>query len=103
MSDSNNEGIIQQIIRKLAGTLGFVFCAAGVLGFLISGFAIDYIDKRLEEDCEGVKGTLIQISGVDEGQCDEGSATRDLLVLIQYPLLIVGIVCGLIGAKVFQS
>jgi hypothetical protein len=101
MSDSNNEGTIQQIIRKLAGTLGFVLCAVGVLGFLIAGFAIDYIDERLEEDCEGVKGTIIQTTGVDEGQCDEGSATRDLLVLIQYPLLITGLVCGLLGAKVF--
>ena len=68
MSDPNNEGIIQQIIRKLAGTLGFVLCAAGVLGFLVAGFAIDYIDERLEEDCEGVKGTIIQTVGVDEGQ-----------------------------------
>ena len=101
MSDPNNEGIIQQIIRKLAGTLGFVLCVAGVLGFLIAGFAIDYIDERLEEDCEGVKGTIIQTSGVDEGQCDEGSVTRDLLFVIQYPLLIAGIVCGLLGAKVF--
>jgi hypothetical protein len=101
MSDSNNEGTIQQIIRKLAGTLGFVLCAVGVLGFLIAGFAIDYIDERLEEDCEGVKGTIIQTTGVDEGQCDEGSATRDLLVIIQYPLLITGLVCGLLGAKVF--
>ena len=101
MSDSNNEGTIQQIIRKLAGTLGFVLCAVGVLGFLIAGFAIDYIDERLEEDCEGVKGTIIQTTGVDEGQCDEGSATRDLLLVIQYPLLIAGIVCGLLGAKVF--
>ena len=101
MSDPNNEGIIQQIIRKLAGTLGFVLCAVGVLGFLIAGFVIDYIDERLEEDCEGVKGTIIQTTGVDEGQCDEGSATRDLLLVIQYPLLIAGIVCGLLGAKVF--
>ena len=101
MTDSNNEGIIQQIIRKLAGTLGFVLCAVGVLGFLIAGFAIDYIDERLEEDCEGVKGTIIQTTGVDEGQCDEGSATRDLLVVIQYPLLVTGLVCGLLGAKVF--
>ena len=46
MSDPNNEGIIQQIARKLAGTLGFVLCAVGVLGFLIAGFAIDYIDER---------------------------------------------------------
>ena len=102
MADTSGEdGFIKQILKMLAGTLGFVLCAVGILGFVVAGFAIDYIDERLEEDCEGVKGTIIQTTEVDEGQCDEGSATRDLLVVIQYPLLISGIVCGLIGAKVF--
>ena len=101
MTDTNSEGIIKQISRKLAGTLGFVLCAVGSLGFLVAGFAIDYIDEKLEEDCEGVKGTLVTETDLDEGKCDEGSSIRDLLVVIQYPLLIAGIACGLIGAKVF--
>ena len=102
MTNTNEDnGLVKSILKTLAGTLGFILCAAGILGFLVSGFAIDYIDERLEEDCEGVKGTIVQTSGADEGQCDEGSATRDLLVLIQYPLLFAGIVCGLVGAKVF--
>ena len=62
MSDANEEGLVKSILRKLAGTLGFVLCAVGILGFLVSGFAIDYIDEKLEEDCEGVKGlSLIHI------------------------------------------
>ena len=33
------------------GTLGFcsIIC---ILGFFVSNFAIDYIDQRIEEDCE---------------------------------------------------
>ncbi len=101
MTDSDSESIIKQISRKLAGTLGFVLCAVGILGFLVAGFAIDYIDGELEKECEGVKGGIVQGVGLDEGQCDEGSATRDLLVAIQYPLLIAGVLCGLFAAKVF--
>jgi len=101
MTDQNSEGIIKQISRKLAGTLGFVLCAVGILGFLVAGFAIDYIDGELEKECEGTKGSIVQGTGLDEGQCDEGSATRDLLVAIQYPLLIAGVLCGLFAAKVF--
>ena len=102
MTDSSGEGgFVKQTLKMLAGTLGFVLCAVGILGFVVAGFAIDYIDERLEEDCEGVKGTIVQTTEVDEGQCDEGSSIRDLLVVIQYPLLIAGIACGLIGAKVF--
>ena len=102
MTDSSGEdGFVKQTLKMLAGTLGFVLCAVGILGFLVAGFAIDYIDGELEKECEGTKGSIVQGTGLDEGQCDEGSSIRDLLVVIQYPLLIAGIACGLIGARVF--
>ena len=101
MTDSDSEGIIKQISRKLAGTLGFVLCAVGILGFLVAGFAIDYIDGELEKECEGAKGSIVQGVGLDEGQCDEGSTIRDLLVVIRYPLLLAGVAVCLIAAKVF--
>jgi len=102
MTDSSGEdGFVKQTLKMLAGTLGFVLCAVGILGFVVAGFAIDYIDEKLEEDCEGVKGTLVTETDLDEGKCGEGSSIRDLLVVIQYPLLIAGIACGLIGARVF--
>ena len=102
MTDSSGEdGFVKQTLKMLAGTLGFVLCAVGILGFVVAGFAIDYIDEKLEEDCEGVKGTLVTETDLDEGNCGEGSSIRDLLVVIQYPLLIAGIACGLIGARVF--
>ena len=101
MTESDGEGIVKQILRKLTGTVGFVLCAVGILGFLVSGFAIDYIDERIEEDCESEKGQVGQIVGADEGKCDEGSSIRDLLALIRYPLLIAGIVFALLALQVF--
>lgn len=83
------------------GTLGFTISIICILGFFVSGFAIDYIDDRIEEDCESEKGQVGQIVGADEGKCDEGSSIRDLLVLIRYPLLIVGIVFALLALQVF--
>ena len=44
---AEGEGIVKQILRKLTGSLGFILCAVGILGFLVAGFAIDYIDGEL--------------------------------------------------------
>ena len=85
------------------GTLGFTISIICILGFFVSGFAIDYIDDRIEEDCESEKGQVGQIVGADEGKCDEGSSIRDLLALIRYPLLIVGIVFALLALQAFWS
>ena len=101
MTESDGEGIVKQILRKLTGTVGFVLCAVGILGFLVSGFAIDYIDQRIEEDCETEQGQVAQVVGADEGQCDEGSSIRDFLALIRYPLLIAGIIFALLALQVF--
>ena len=83
------------------GSLGFTISTLCILGFFVSNFAIDYIDNRIEEDCESEKGQVGQLVGADEGQCDEGSSIRDLLALIRYPLLIAGIVFALLAFQVF--
>ena len=83
------------------GTLGFTISTLCILGFFVSGFAIDYIDQRIEEDCESEQGQVAQVVGADEGQCDEGSSIRDLLALIRYPLLITGIIFALLALQVF--
>ena len=83
------------------GSLGFTISILCILGFFVSNFAIDYIDNRIEEDCESEKGQVGQLVGADEGQCDEGSSIRDLLALIRYPLLIAGIVFALLAFQVF--
>ena len=89
------------IFQMFAGFLGFVLSAVCILGFIVAGFAIDYIDERIEDDCDSATGHIGQVIGADEGQCDEGSAARDFIAIIQYPLLIFGIIFGLFGAKLF--
>ena len=83
------------------GTLGFTISILCILGFFVSNFAIDYIDQRIEEDCETEQGQVAQVVGADEGQCDEGSSIRDLLALIRYPLLIAGIIFALLALQVY--
>ena len=83
------------------GTLGFTISTLCILGFFVSNFAIDYIDQRIEEDCETEQGQVAQVVGADEGQCDEGSSIRDFLALIRYPLLIAGIIFALLALQVF--
>ena len=83
------------------GTLGFTISTLCILGFFVSNFAIDYIDQRIEEDCETEQGQVAQVVGADEGQCDEGSSIRDLLAIIRYPLLIAGIIFALLALQVF--
>ena len=39
------------LISIFAGSLGFILSAICILGFFVAGFAIDYIDERIEEDC----------------------------------------------------
>ena len=83
------------------GTLGFTISILCILGFFVSNCAIDYIDQRIEEDCETEQGQVAQVVGADEGQCDEGSSIRDFLALIRYPLLIAGIIFALLALQVF--
>ena len=92
------------IIGIFAGSLGFILSAACIVGFFVAGFAIDYIDERIEDDCDSTTGQVGQIIGADEGQCDEGSATRDLLAMIRMPVLVLGIAFGFLGAvATYQS
>ena len=38
---------------------------------------IDYIDNQLEENCDSTSGQIGQITGWDEGQCQDGRDSRD--------------------------
>ena len=85
------------IIEIFAGTLGIILSAVCIVGFFVAGFAIDYIDERIDEDCDSTTGQIGQAGGLDDGQCDEGSATRDLLALIRITILVLGIAFGLLS------
>jgi len=44
------------IIEIFAGTLGIILSAVCIVGFFVAGFAIDYIDERIEDDCDSTTG-----------------------------------------------
>ena len=98
---SEEKGKSVSLAGVLSGTLALVLGVLCFVGFVGAGMVIDYIDQRIEEDCESEQGQVAQVVGADEGQCDEGSSIRDLLALIRYPLLIAGIIFALLALQVF--
>ena len=98
---SEEKGKSVSIGGVLSGTLALVLGILCFVGFVAAGMAIDYIDEKIEEDCDSITGEIGQAVGADEGKCDEGSSIRDLLALIKYPLLIAGIVFALLALQVF--
>ena len=70
---------------------GAIFLIVGILafiGFLITGAVVDYIDSELEANCDSTSGQIGQITGIDEGQCQDGRNTREMVISLQTPLLI---------------
>jgi len=75
---------------KISGTLSLIVGVLFLIGWFGAGMGIDYIDNQLEEKCDSTSGQIGQITGWDEGQCQDGRDSRDLLSSIQYSLLLGG-------------
>ncbi len=80
--------------------MGIVFFVLGIIGFLsflISVSIVGYIDERIKEECDTEVGTVGQIIGADEGQCQDARDWKNLITNMQIPLLSLGALLGLIG------
>ena len=75
---------------KISGAISLILGVLFVIGWFGAGMGIDYIDNQLEENCDSTTGQIGQITGWDEGQCQDGRDTRDLLSSLQYSLLLGG-------------
>ena len=75
---------------RIAGTLSLIVGVLFLIGWFGAGMGIDYIDNQLEENCDSTSGQIGQITGWDEGQCQDGRDSRDLLSSLQYSLLLGG-------------
>ena len=84
---------------RIAGTLSLIVGVLFLIGWFGAGMGIDYIDNQLEENCDSTSGQIGQITGWDEGQCQDGRDSRDLLSSLQYSLLLGGV--ALSGTGVF--
>jgi hypothetical protein len=57
-----------------------VLVIAGLLMLVLSFVAsivVDTIDQRIADECEDETGTIGEIIGADEGQCQDGRDMRD--------------------------
>ncbi len=75
---------------KIPGALSLILGVLFVIGWFGAVMGVDYIDNQLEENCDSTSGQIGQITGWDEGQCQDGRDTRDLLSSLQYSLLLGG-------------
>jgi len=75
---------------KISGALSLILGVLFLIGWFGAGMGVDYIDNQLEEKCDSTSGQIGQITGWDEGQCQDGRDSRDLLSSLQYPLLLGG-------------
>ena len=94
------QGCLNRIMGKVGTFGGTLFVILGVLfliGWFGAGMGIDYIDNQLEENCDSTSGQIGQITGWDEGQCQDGRDSRDFVSSLQTPLLLIGVVLSGMG------
>ena len=82
---------------RIAGTLSLIVGVLFLIGWFGAGMGIDYIDNQLEENCDSTSGQIGQLTGWDEGQCQDGRDSRDLLSSLQYSLLLGGAALCTVG------
>ena len=73
-----------------------VLVIAGLLMLALSFVAsivVDVIDQRIADECEDEAGTIGEIIGADEGQCQDGRDMRDRVDSI-------GQIIGYLGATI---
>jgi len=100
LGELKKEGCLNRSMGKVGTFGGTIFVILGVLfliGWFGAGMGIDYIDNQLEENCDSTSGQIGQITGWDEGQCQDGRDSRDLLSSLQYSLLLGGVALSSTG------
>ncbi len=71
-------------------TASVIFGALILLAALGASFVVSYYDERIAEDCDDTVGTIGQVVGADEGQCQDAKEQRDTLDSLVMPLNVLG-------------
>ena len=86
--------------------LGLFSTVLGVImliSLLIMISLVGYIDERIQNECDSDIGTIGQLTGLDEGECQNGRNWSELLSSLQLPSLLAGIfflsIGGMFGKK----
>ena len=79
-------GVAKTVIKTVVVILGILLILAS-LGALV---AANEIDSRVSEDCEDAVGSIGEIIGADEEQCQDARDLRDSLRSAFLPLMVSG-------------
>ena len=75
-----------------------------IAGLLLLGlswgasFADDYLEERIAEDCDDEVGTIGELIGADEGQCQDARDLQDQVASVGQMLGYLGAACLLTSA-----
>ena len=71
-------------------TASVIFGALILLAALGASVAVSYYDERIAEDWDDTVGTIGQVVGADEGQCQDAKDQRDTLDSLISPFRVAG-------------
>jgi len=71
-------------------TASVIFGALIILAAFGASLVVSYYDERIAEDCDDTVGTIGQVVGADEGQCQDARGQRDVLDSLVMPLYAIG-------------
>ena len=71
-------------------TASVIFGALILLAAFGGSLGVSFYDERIAEDCDDTVGTIGQVVGADEGQCQDAKEQRDTLDSLVMPLNVAG-------------
>ena len=90
-------GVAKTVIKTVVVIFGILLILAS-LGALV---AANEIDSRVSEDCEDAVGSIGEIIGADEEQCQDARDLRDSLRSAFLPLIVSG--CLMVTIPIFST
>ena len=90
-------GVAKTVIKTVVVIFGILLILAS-LGALV---AANEIDSRVSEDCEDAVGSIGEIIGADEEQCQDARDLRDSLRSAFLPLMVSG--CLMVIIPIFST
>ncbi len=90
-------GVAKTVIKTVVVILGILLILAS-LGALV---AANEIDSRVSEECEDAVGSIGEIIGADEEQCQDARDLRDSLRSAFLPLMVSG--CLMVTIPIFST
>ena len=85
------------------GLFCIVLGVIGLISFLITILLAGYIDERIRDECDSDIGAIGQITGLDEGECQNARDLTDSVSSLQVPSLLTGVLFIVIGGVLIRK